>query len=639
MSPGTSNNWGLYVYHWHNGLPVVDGASDWQFWSSNPTDYTIVPHNGAGTITNYTLTIPESARVQRLYLNFGWAAMDGADQSQFRSGDLGITRLGFQRRQPMNVIIGLDTPEGSAFVRSGTSLLQAGGKKIKKDLSKEERYESVLSMLNASREYTDMILGIQFPGSNTLLWGNEIQGSDVEKYHEKERARQAKIAQARFDADPSQHGSAAWRAKQKEMYPTVNDHYADWADKLKGANGQPLFPEGYRVYSGRAGGRHSPNDSRAQILSRIHPPWVKFKRPTQTRGRTAADIKADFEAGKHIKHLPHRQKWLAARQAKAERDLARKRERQMAKDSKGRSSSRAVSKPDSIAFDSSNYIKRSDQSSSSEISATDAQWAQPDTDSFTQAFWGGKTQEVDPTKKQGRGTHMNIINYYNSGGSMGEMPEGWTKDDVNEYIKNLNNGTLQKSHQRSSDVQVARMTNYERGLIKSGQVPYMSPGRARELLSDPEILKMDDDVIIRQLQRLMVDKGDSGQQIASGDMWDKVLKDIEKSSDKLKNQPQKDYPYYGRPGRGMGDRWKAEGDSGTEIAMDTNDARRLIRSGQVPNLTPRQAREILNSPGAAAGRLAAVCTTKAQCSTAAAARSNEGTLAQNPKNPRTIKAL
>ena len=84
-------------------------------------------------------------------------------------------------------------------------------------------------------------------------------------------------------------------------------------------------------------------------------------------------------------------------------------------------------------------------------------WAQPNTDSSTQAFWGGKTQEVDPTRKQGRGTHMNIINYYNSGGSMGEMPKGWTKDDVNEYIKNLNNGTLQKSQEKKvkSNIQVA----------------------------------------------------------------------------------------------------------------------------------------------------------------------------------------
>ena len=36
-----------------------------------------------------------------------------------------------------------------------------------------------------------------------------------------------------------------------------------------------------------------------------------------------------------------------------------------------------------------------------------------------------------------------------------------------------------------------------------------------------------------------------------------------------------------------------------EIAMDTNRARSLIRSGQVPLLTPGQAKDILNNPGAA----------------------------------------
>ena len=40
----------------------------------------------------------------------------------------------------------------------------------------------------------------------------------------------------------------------------------------------------------------------------------------------------------------------------------------------------------------------------------------------------------NPNEKQGRGTHMNIINYYNSGGSMGEKPEGWTEQDVQNYI-------------------------------------------------------------------------------------------------------------------------------------------------------------------------------------------------------------
>jgi len=41
------------------------------------------------------------------------------------------------------------------------------------------------------------------------------------------------------------------------------------------------------------------------------------------------------------------------------------------------------------------------------------------------------------------------------------------------------------------------------------------------------------------------------------DPIDKLLKDIDKANKKLQNQPSKDYPYYGRPGSGMGDRWKA----------------------------------------------------------------------------------
>jgi len=58
--------------------------------------------------------------------------------------------------------------------------------------------------------------------------------------------------------------------------------------------------------------------------------------------------------------------------------------------------------------------------------------------------------------------------------------------------------------------------------------------------------------------------GGDGQQLAMAtyggkvDPWDKILNDIDKASDKLKNQPEKDYPYHGRPGRGMGDRWKVQ---------------------------------------------------------------------------------
>ena len=61
----------------------------------------------------------------------------------------------------------------------------------------------------------------------------------------------------------------------------------------------------------------------------------------------------------------------------------------------------------------------------------------------------------NPNEKQGRGTHMNIINYYNSGGSMGEKPEGWTEQDVQNYIDKFVSSkpkALSASGSRSSPV-------------------------------------------------------------------------------------------------------------------------------------------------------------------------------------------
>ena len=40
----------------------------------------------------------------------------------------------------------------------------------------------------------------------------------------------------------------------------------------------------------------------------------------------------------------------------------------------------------------------------------------------------------NPNEKQGRATHINIINWWQSGGSMGTKPEGWSEQDVQNYI-------------------------------------------------------------------------------------------------------------------------------------------------------------------------------------------------------------
>ena len=54
----------------------------------------------------------------------------------------------------------------------------------------------------------------------------------------------------------------------------------------------------------------------------------------------------------------------------------------------------------------------------------------------------------NPNEKQGRATHINIINYYQSGGMMGVKPEGWSEQDVQNYIDRF---YLNKSSSAPSD--------------------------------------------------------------------------------------------------------------------------------------------------------------------------------------------
>ena len=46
-----------------------------------------------------------------------------------------------------------------------------------------------------------------------------------------------------------------------------------------------------------------------------------------------------------------------------------------------------------------------------------------------------KEPKKTPVGPLGRTGRMNAVNYYNSGGSVGKMPTGWTKDDLNQYIQ------------------------------------------------------------------------------------------------------------------------------------------------------------------------------------------------------------
>ena len=51
-------------------------------------------------------------------------------------------------------------------------------------------------------------------------------------------------------------------------------------------------------------------------------------------------------------------------------------------------------------------------------------------------------KEIDIGQKHTRGTHINLINYANSEGTMGTLPEGWTLEEARRYRDSHYNGTL-----------------------------------------------------------------------------------------------------------------------------------------------------------------------------------------------------
>ena len=80
----------------------------------------------------------------------------------------GIKDISTNRTNPMSVLVGLDDPAASAFVRVGQQL---------NTLSASERKKKFQEMMDAAKEYQDKYLGKDFPGSNTNF--GEVQSAPI----------------------------------------------------------------------------------------------------------------------------------------------------------------------------------------------------------------------------------------------------------------------------------------------------------------------------------------------------------------------------------------------------------------------------------------------------------------------------
>ena len=113
------------------------------FYSGSADPLLITTNSGT-----YNIKVPQSKNQALVFLS-----------ATLSVGTVNISNLRFQRRTPLNVLVSLDNPEASAFIRTDPNL---------SNLSPQERLGKLKEMLNASDEYVMKILGSDFPGTGAV---------------------------------------------------------------------------------------------------------------------------------------------------------------------------------------------------------------------------------------------------------------------------------------------------------------------------------------------------------------------------------------------------------------------------------------------------------------------------------------
>ena len=86
-----------------------------------------------------------------------------------------------------------------------------------------------------------------------------------------------------------------------------------------------------------------------------------------------------------------------------------------------------------------------------EVNPNDWDWS-ADAGGEGDVAWGKPKGPPGTDSKLPRGADINAVNYYNSSGTMGAKPEGWTDQDLQDYLNNRDQGFPQQSSTGNSDL-------------------------------------------------------------------------------------------------------------------------------------------------------------------------------------------
>lgn len=221
---------------------------------------------------SFSVDIPDAYRQKNVVIQLYQNATGAQDpwQSTLATNPYAITRIITKRTAPMQVVVSLDSPDASAFIRDGTNT---------EVVSREKRRQEVEMRLKAAKSYVEKAFGRGFPASNTVSPG---LGLDAPK------------------ASPQ----------------NAKDQYAAWADELKDEHGHPLFPGGYQNFWDRHADRDGNIPYPSSAYEKIK--TLQYMRPPFWTGKTHGDATQDYINSINMQN--------ALGQARARREAQMKRE-------------------------------------------------------------------------------------------------------------------------------------------------------------------------------------------------------------------------------------------------------------------------------------------------------------------------
>jgi hypothetical protein len=123
---------------------------------------------GSG-LHQYSIAIPEYARSKATQFSLNMQASGEFD-------NIGITEIKFERKAPMNVVVTLDDPKASSFIRGA-----------EQGSTPQSRKKRIRGILKSSDKYSNKFLGKDFPGTGSDLSDTNFPDKDIEQMQQQNR--------------------------------------------------------------------------------------------------------------------------------------------------------------------------------------------------------------------------------------------------------------------------------------------------------------------------------------------------------------------------------------------------------------------------------------------------------------------